>query len=105
MKKPKTKHPLYGTWYQIKRRCNTPWAPNFSDYGGRGISICKEWNDSLEDFAEYVGPKPAEGMTIDRIDNDGNYESGNVKWSTQSEQQRNRRPFKQNSHISAHLRA
>lgn len=84
------KTPLYRTWVSIKTRCFNPNAANYQYYGGRGITMCDEWRDSFEAFALAVGPKP-DGTSIDRIDNDGNYQPGNVRWATHSEQMRNRR--------------
>lgn len=80
-------HPLYHTWENMRQRCNNPKHTAYKWYGGRGIKICKRWNNFAL-FVEDVGNKP-EGMTLDRIDNNGNYEPGNVKWSTQKQQLRN----------------
>lgn len=88
----KTKHGMYGTkeyrtWCYIKDRCKNP---SNQYYGGRGIGICQKWDESFEAFYDDVGPCPDENMTIDRIDVNGDYEPGNVKWSTWSEQQQNK---------------
>ena len=73
------------------QRCTNPNAPNWYLYGGRGITVCQRWRDSYTDFLADVGPRPGVDLSLDRIDNDGNYEPGNVRWATRSEQQRNKR--------------
>jgi len=80
----------YMIWRAIKIRCHNAKHPTFAGYGGRGISMCDQWRNSFLQFYTDVGPRP-NGHSIDRIDNDGNYEPGNVRWATFSEQQRNRR--------------
>jgi hypothetical protein len=67
------------------RRCTNPNVDNYKDYGGRGIKFLFT---SFEQFFAEIGPRP-EGMTLDRIDNDGNYEPGNVRWATRSQQRQN----------------
>lgn len=85
----------YFTWIDMKRRCINPKRKDFKYYGGRGIEVCAQWLHSFENFLQYLKsnsmyPKPA-GMSIDRINNNGNYEPGNIRWSTQSQQNYNRR--------------
>ncbi len=79
----------YKIWICIKDRCNNQNHSGFHQWGGRGIAICDEWNRSFEAFLEHVGPRPSLDHSIDRINNDGNYEPGNVRWATRSEQMRN----------------
>jgi hypothetical protein len=90
-----SRHPLYGTWAGIMARCHRPGSASYKWYGGRGIRMCDEWHDPAA-FIGWVegniGPRP-EGCSIDRVDNDGNYEPGNVRWARKAEQQANRRPY------------
>lgn len=80
----------YKAWSAMKQRCNNQNAANYKDYGGRGINVCKEWVDSFEQFYADVGVRP-EGMSIDRIDNDKDYNKDNCRWSTNEEQLNNKR--------------
>ena len=77
-------------WRNMWMRCTQETYVRFKDWGGRGITVCEEWR-VFEPFFEYVGPRPSLRHSIDRIDNDGNYEPGNVHWATPSQQRRNRR--------------
>lgn len=97
-------NPEYMLWYQMIRRCHNPKAPNFSNYGGRGIKVCDRWQgeSGFDNFIMDVGQRPPNPpgwtgrmpyWTIDRVDNDGHYELGNVRWATQAEQNANRRPM------------
>lgn len=81
---------LYGTWQNIKRRCNKKNCQEFPRYGGRGIKICSRWSDSFINFYEDMGERPSPAHSLDRIDNDGDYEPSNCRWATSVEQQRNR---------------
>lgn len=75
-------HPLYHTWENIRSRCNNSKNNNYKHYGGRGIKVCKRW-DNFANFLHDVGEKPTPKHTLDRIDNDGDYEPNNVRWATQ----------------------
>ena len=80
----------YVTWRSMKNRCQNPNSTVFDHYGGRGITICKEWVDSFETFYRDMGDKP-NGLTLDRIDTNGDYTPSNCRWATQSVQCRNQR--------------
>jgi hypothetical protein len=86
------KTPEYRTWGEIIQRCENPKRVNFKFYGGRGIKMCDEWRQSFPTFLAHVGRRPSPQHSIDRIDSNGNYEPGNVRWATVSEQIKNRRP-------------
>lgn len=82
----------YEAWKNMRRRCTEPTNKRWESYGGRGITVCDRWQ-SFENFYNDIGPRPP-GHTLDRTDNDGNYEPGNCTWATRSQQNKNRRPFK-----------
>lgn len=81
--------PEHICWASMKQRCLNPKGKRYADYGGRGIVICEKWM-LFENFLADMGPRP-KGTSLDRINNDGNYEASNCKWSTAKEQIDNRR--------------
>lgn len=83
-------HPLYSVWHNIKRRCLNPDDPAYHRYGGRGITICDEWKYSFEAFYAYCLELYNPELSIDRIDNNGNYEPGNIRWADRQTQLANR---------------
>lgn len=78
------------SWRAMHLRCYSPASNKYENYGGRGIAVCERWM-TFAQFMEDMGERP-DGTTLDRIDNDGNYEPSNCRWSTQSEQNHNKRP-------------
>lgn len=83
----------YFIWWSMKARCLNKNHKQYSDYGGRGITICQRWLDSFENFLNDMGDRPGK-LTLDRIDNDKGYEPGNCRWATRQEQYANSRPAK-----------
>ena len=83
-----TGSPTYRSWAKMKSRCYDNQDIGFALYGGRGITVCERWQ-TFENFLADMGTRPS-GMTLDRVDPNGNYEPGNCKWSTALEQSRNR---------------
>src|SRR6266851_2240600 len=84
----------YNRWRAMIRRCENPASAGYANYGGRGIAVCPRWRNVLlylADLDRLLGPRPP-GTSLDRIDNDGDYEPGNVRWAVRGVQSRNRRP-------------
>jgi hypothetical protein len=87
----KSHSPEYQAWRDMKYRCYNPNVKSYKYYGARGIKVCDQWRNSFTKFLEDVGERPGKGYSLDRIDNAGNYEPGNVRWETQENQMRNTR--------------
>lgn len=95
---PKTKHghnrksktsPTYYSWVCMKTRCGNPNSDSYKWYGAKGITVCDRWKDSFTNFLVDMGERP-KGMTLDRIDTNGNYEPSNCRWETEKVQHNNK---------------
>jgi hypothetical protein len=83
--------PEYRAWQGMKARCFRKTQKGYQYYGGRGITVCPEWVAEFATFYAHVGPRPSSDHSLDRIDTNGNYEPGNVRWATFIEQMNNMR--------------
>ncbi len=81
--------PEYKTWQSMIQRCRNPRIKGYHRWGGRGISVCKRWQNSFQNFLDDMGVRPPGAMSIDRIDNDGHYEPGNTRWASRQIQNQN----------------
>jgi hypothetical protein len=86
-----SKDPEYMAWANAKQRCTNPNNPAWEQYGGRGITMCKEWQTDFKAFLRHIGLRPVPSYSLDRRDNDGNYEPGNVRWASKLMQRHNQR--------------
>jgi hypothetical protein len=89
----------YRLWASMIARCHRNSDAAYSRYGGRGVSVCEEWRSDFKDFYDHITKLPGygePGRSIDRIDNNGNYEPGNIRWATNKQQSRNRRAARKN---------
>lgn len=85
----------YLHWKAMRYRCSKPTDKSYPRYGGRGITVCEKWENNFAAFFADMGPKPSPEHTLDRYPNrHGNYEPGNVRWATRSEQELNKDPFR-----------
>lgn len=99
-----SKTPTYAKWLDARKRCFREKDAHFADYGGRGITMCREWAESFEAFLADMGVAP-EGMTLERNDVDGSYEPNNCRWASKLEQARNKRRVKASMEIARAIRA
>ena len=91
----------YRIWQNMLNRCRNEKLAAYQNYGGRGISVCERWRNSFAAFVEDMGEAPPD-RSIDRINNDGNYEPGNCRWATRKEQNANQRPKKSKRASASH---
>lgn len=87
----KCKTPEYKVWDNMISRCTSPTYIGYANYGDRGITVCERWRNSFAAFLKDMGLRPSPNHSIDRVNNEGNYEKANCRWATRRQQQRNRR--------------
>jgi len=102
---PASRQSWFSRWEDMVARCHRPSKKNYKWWGGRGISVCERWRENAWNYYEDVGDPPSSGMTLDRINNDGNYEPKNVRWATKQRQIHNSRIAKLNWQIVEDARA
>jgi len=83
--------PEYKIWLAMRGRCDNPNHSSYQRYGARGITVCARWTASFPAFLGDMGPRPTRSHSLDRVDNEGNYEPGNCRWATRTQQTRNMR--------------
>lgn len=83
--------PIWAVWHSMKQRCENPTAQAWRNYGGRGIKVCERWSKSFDDFYSDMGSAYKKGLTLDRIDVNGDYTPENCRWTTMKNQARNKR--------------
>jgi len=89
------KAPEWDIWYAMKQRCHNSKHSGYRNYGGRGIKVCDRWLNSFKDFLKDIGKRPSLKHSIDRVNNDSNYEPGNCRWATRKQQANNKRRYHQ----------